>query len=68
MLPLWTMGERFCFGIEKGETDEFLRPYGFEVEKIMDADTLENLFFRNAGGKIVCQVNKTHCIVTAIKK
>ncbi len=60
-------GEGFCFGIEKGHIDEFLNAYGFIVEKIMDSDVLEDMFFRDAHGELVGRVNKTHCIVTAEK-
>ena len=60
-------GERFCFGIEKGHADEFLNAYGFTVEKIMDADALEDKFFHGMHGELVGRVNKTHCIITAVK-
>jgi methyltransferase (TIGR00027 family) len=61
-------GERFCFGIEKGNIGQFLGTYGFKAEKTMDADALEDMFFRNARGQLVGRVNKTHCMVTAVKK
>jgi methyltransferase (TIGR00027 family) len=61
-------GECFNFGIEKGHADEFLNTYGFAVEKIMDADALDEMFFRDTQGKHVGHVNKTHCIVTATAK
>lgn len=61
-------GERFRFGIEMGHTDEFLSTYGFTAEKIMDSDVLESMFFRDAGDGFLGKVNKTHCIVTAVKK
>lgn len=60
-------GEGFCFGIEKGHTDEFLSLYGFKTEKIMDDTALEDMFFRDARGELVGRVNKTHCIVIATK-
>ncbi len=61
-------GERFCFGIEKGHADEFLSAYGFTTEKILDSSALEDMYFRDASGELLGRVNKTHCIVTAIKK
>jgi O-methyltransferase involved in polyketide biosynthesis len=61
-------GEGFFFGIEKGHADEFLNTYGFAAEKIMDSDALDNMFFRDAHGELLGCVNKTHCIVTAVKK
>lgn len=60
-------GERFCFGIEKGYIAEFLRTYGFKALQIMDSGALEDMFFRNERGELIARINKTHCIVTAMK-
>ena len=60
--------EKFCFGIEKGSTDDFLSGYGFEAVDIMDSNALEDRFFRDKQRKLPAKVNGTHCIVTAIKK
>lgn len=57
-------GERFCFGIEKGQVNEFLRPYGFTAQKVMDAEALQNRFFQDTAGR----VNGTHCIITAARQ
>jgi len=59
--------ESFCFGIEKGHINEFLSEYGFEALRIMDAATLEKMFFQDKEGKLLAKVNGTHCIATAIK-
>jgi len=59
-------GERFCFGIEKGLVKEFLGAYGFTPENILDADALQDMYFRNKQGELTGTVNKTHCIVSAI--
>jgi len=58
-------GERFCFGIEKGHEEEFLSIYGFRPEKVLDGDSLQDMFFRDGHGELVGTVNKTHCIVSA---
>jgi methyltransferase (TIGR00027 family) len=60
-------GEGFYFGIEKGHVNEFLEGYGFTVDKILDSDALEDIYFRDSYGGLVGHVNKTHCIVTADK-
>lgn len=60
-------GEGFRFGIEKGYTDKFLSRYGFKAKKILDDASLEEMFFRDDRGELAGRVNKTHCIVTAIK-
>ncbi len=60
-------GERFGFGIEKGRVNDFLSVYGFVAEKILEGETLENMYFRDARGGLAGKVNKTHCIVTAVK-
>lgn len=61
-------GEDFFFGIEKGHIDEFLSVYGFAAEKVMDSDALEDMYFRDMSGGVIGRVNKTHCIITAVKK
>lgn len=59
--------EGFCFGIEKGNINEFLARYGFEAAGILNSMALEDLFFRDSKGELVSRVNGTHCIVTAVK-
>ena len=61
-------GEGFCFGIEQGHIDDFVSAYGFAAEKILDAGALEDLYFRDAQGALAGRVNKTHCIVIAVKR
>ncbi len=60
-------GESFCFGIERGHADEFLRNYGFTPELVLDAEKLEDMYFRTTNGELAGCVNKTHCIVMARK-
>ena len=60
--------EGFCFGIEKGTTNEFLSSYGFDALRIIDSNALEDMFFKDEQGKPLARVNGTHCIVTAVKK
>jgi methyltransferase (TIGR00027 family) len=60
-------GERWYFGIEEGELEEFLKKYGFRVSEHKDAQGLESMYFTDASGEIVGRVNGTHCLVRAIK-
>ncbi len=60
-------GERLHFGIEKGQVSQFLSAYGLVVKRVLDGEALEDMYFRDAKGELVGTVNKTHCIVTAVK-
>ena len=54
--------EPWLFGIEKGEIEEFVRKYKFNVIQDLDPETLENMFFRDKQNHIVGKINGTHCI------
>ena len=60
-------GERWCFGIEEGELEGFLKKYGLKVGEHQDAQDLEQEYFTDASGEIVGRVNGTHCLVRAVK-
>jgi len=60
-------GERWCFGIEEGELERFLKKYGLRVSEHKDAQDLEQSYFTDASGEIVGRVNGTHCLVRAVK-
>ena len=55
------------FGIEKGEIAHFLSRYGFELHDHRDARQLEEMYFKDPGGRIVGRVNGTHCLVRALR-
>lgn len=60
-------GEGFHFGIERGNTGEFLSQYGFTLVEVLDAAALQDMFFRDGQGQLAGKVNETHCIVSAVK-
>jgi methyltransferase (TIGR00027 family) len=59
--------EQWHFGIEKGEVEGFLATYDFKLLDHKDARELEEMYFKDASGKIVGRVNGTHCLVRAGK-
>jgi len=59
--------EVWTFGIEKGETETFLRKYNFSLIGNHDAEDLEKKYFRNEEGSIITRINGTHCIAYAKK-
>jgi len=61
------VGESWYFGIEKGEIEQFLSRYGFELCDHRDARDLEEMYFKDPGGKIVRRVNGTHCLARAVR-
>lgn len=61
-----TNGEGFHFGIERGKTQEFLSRYGFKPVEVLDAEALQDMFFRDGQGQLAGKVNETHCIVSAV--
>ena len=67
METLEKVGESWHFGIEKGGISQFLSRYGFELRDHRDAHELEEMYFKDPAGKIVGQVNGTHCIVKAVR-
>jgi len=60
-------GERWHFGMEKGELEPFLERYGLQVREHLDAQDLEQRYFAAVSGEIVGPVNGTHCLVRAVK-
>jgi methyltransferase (TIGR00027 family) len=61
-------GEKWYFGIERGEIEQFLSAYELKLINHKDAQELEKVYFCNADGEIIGKVNDTHCLVTAEKR
>ena len=61
------VNESWLFGIEKGETELFLKKNNFKLIRNLDSGDLENIFFKKPDGTIVGKVNGTHCIAYAEK-
>jgi methyltransferase (TIGR00027 family) len=64
---LSNVGELWYFGVEKGGIGRFLEQYGFALRDHRDARELEEMYFKDAAGRIAARVNGTHCIARAIK-
>jgi methyltransferase (TIGR00027 family) len=62
-----SVGEQWCFGIEKAGIGRFLSQYGFDLIDHKDAKELEKEYFVDKAGNLVGRVNETHCLVTAGK-
>jgi methyltransferase (TIGR00027 family) len=60
-------GEEWHFGIEQGEIERFLSTYDLRLCDHRGAHELEQMYFKDAAGKIVGRINGTHCLVRAIK-
>ena len=60
-------GERWNFGIEDEELEQFLKSYSLIVNDRKCGRDLEQLYFTNASGDIMGRVNATHCLVRATK-
>lgn len=60
-------GEPWQFGIEKGTIEQFLSAYDFRLCEESDASNLERRYFSDETGKIIGHVNRTHCLVRAMK-
>ncbi len=60
-------GEQWHFGIEEGELERFLEPYGLQVKEHLDAQDLERAYFTDTSGGIVGRVNGTHCLARVVK-
>jgi methyltransferase (TIGR00027 family) len=58
-------GEKWHFGLEEGEVEQFLERYGLRCVEHKDAQELERLYFTKASGEIVGRINGTHCLVRA---
>jgi methyltransferase (TIGR00027 family) len=60
-------GERWNFGIEDKDLEQFLKCYGLIENERKYAQDLEQMYFTNASGEIRGRVNATHCLVRAVK-
>jgi methyltransferase (TIGR00027 family) len=58
-------GEKWRFGIEPGEIEQFLSNYGFTLIDHKCAQELEERYFKDEDGRLLGRINGTHCIVTA---
>jgi len=54
--------EPWLFGIEKEETEAFVKNYHFNLIQDLDSEDLEKMFFRDESGNVVAKINGTHCI------
>ena len=61
-------GEQWHFGIESGKIEQFLSTYELNLIDHKDAKALEQTYFSDPNGKVVGNVNSTHCLVTAEKR
>lgn len=61
------MGEQWHFGIGKGELENFVSDFGFELVEHLDSHRLEQLYFKDSSGLIIDRVNSTHSLVRARK-
>jgi len=59
-------GEQWHFGIEEGELEHFVSTHGCRLLDYKDATALEEMYFKDAAGKIVGRVNGTHFLATAL--
>jgi len=60
-------GERWYFGLEEGEIEQFLEKYGLEAVEHKDTQELEQMYFTDSSGEIVGRINGTHCLVRAVQ-
>jgi methyltransferase (TIGR00027 family) len=58
-------GEEWHFGIEEGQSEQFLDRYEMQLVDHKDAKDLEHAYFTDPHGKVIGRVNGTHCLVTA---
>jgi methyltransferase (TIGR00027 family) len=61
------IGEKWHFTLEEGEAGSFLAARGWTLTDHRDPASLDELFFKDAAGKIVAHVNNVHCLVRAVK-
>ena len=61
------VNEVWRFGIEQNHLESFLAKYGWRVVHHMNAKEMEEAYFKDERGRIIGQVNDTHCLVTAEK-
>jgi len=60
-------GEQWYFGVERGEIEQFLTTYELKPINHKDSKELEKAYFSDMDGKVLGNVNSTHCLVTAEK-
>jgi methyltransferase (TIGR00027 family) len=54
-----SLREPWLFGIEKGETEAFLKNYNFNLIQDLNSEDLEKMFFRDEQGNIMAKINGT---------
>jgi methyltransferase (TIGR00027 family) len=59
--------EKWHFGIEKEEIKSFLGKYDLRLINQKDSRELEKTYFSDSDGRVVANINGTHCLVTAEK-
>lgn len=59
-------GEKWYFGLEEGEIEQFLNKYDLRTVEHKDANDLERMYFTDLSGKIAGRINGTHCLVRAV--
>jgi methyltransferase (TIGR00027 family) len=57
--------ERWTFGIEEGELENFLNQLNFKLIEHLDSNAMEHRYFTAESGNILTKVNETHCLVLA---
>lgn len=57
--------EKWTFGIEEGEINNFLKSLNFSLIEHLDSNTIEKKYFTNETSRLITKVNGTHCIVLA---
>ena len=57
--------ENWNFGIEKGQSAQFLSKYNLDIVNELDSEKLEEKYFTNEKGRRIGKINGTHCLVTA---
>lgn len=60
-------GEKWNFGIEKGEVGKFLSKYGLSLLEEATPDDLEKRYLLDKGGNVAGRITGTHSLVTANK-
>ena len=60
-------GEKWTFGIEKGEINAFLSKFGLTLANEATASDLEKMYLTGRNGKLAGRVTGTHALVTAKK-
>jgi len=58
-------GETFQFGLDDSEVGPFFGEYGFKLIEYVKPADLEEMYFKDAKGRIQARVSDTQCIVAA---